>query len=295
MTTPWTEVADPSSEFAVGAPLKSEHGLIWYKNPIAIAEGADGAPRSSTRSIHPGGSELDGVLTNATSISTAGIYDLTSFTRSSALSLPFATVLRVNGNLSLSSTITVATHTAGDALFGQMLGCVSGGNGVGDGGGGSASQGGAGSGTAGAGLQSTFAGGRHLWAFLRMLLGGVSGAGTNGGGGLLLIVHGNADFTGGTINANGSDGAGNGGGGAGSITVIATGTITGGTFNAKGGTATGSAGPGGGGLIQLVASAFSGTQTTSVIAGTGGAGGAQPGLATSSTLTDAQINALVTR
>jgi hypothetical protein len=223
--TAWTDVPVPSTEFAIGASVKSEHGLLFYNNPIAMAEGATGAPRFSTKGIHPGGSETDGALTNSTTIAGVGAVDFTSFTRSSALSLLSSTIIRVNGNLSLSAAITVGTHDARKTRLAQMVGAVSAGDGVGNGGGGSASDGGAGSGTAGLGLQQTFSSGSLLrhWSFARLLIGGLSGAATEGGGGLILIVHGDADFTGGTINANGADGGANGGGG-GAFAGLATST-----------------------------------------------------------------------
>jgi hypothetical protein len=65
---------------------------------------------------------------------------------------------------------------------------------------------------------------------------------------------------------------GSGGGGAGTIIIICNGTIHNGTFLADGGdggNSVGDGGGGGGGLICLVAAAFTGAQTRSVLGGTG--------------------------
>lgn len=315
--TAWTEIADPTTTFGVGKPITSEHGQLFYNNPKAMAEGATGAPRFSTRGIHPGGSETDGALTNATTITGIGFADFTSFTRSSALSVPSASVIRVNGDLTLSAAITVGSCDHSAWLSAELAGFVRGemgSTGVAstEGGVGAASIGNGGiecNGKLGArGRNSTLL---RPWSSLRGIVGGpcvdlaTYTTRASGGGGLILIVHGNADFTGGTITADGTAGTGSngsGGGGGGSIIVICTGTITGGTFNARGGTGQNSGvnnkgGGGGGGLIQLVASAFSGTQTVSVAGGsaTSGATAGASGLSGSLTLTEAQINALVTR
>lgn len=286
-------------------------------NPIAIAEGATGAPRTSTRAIHPGGSETDGALNDATTITGLGFSDFTTFTRTASLSLPEASVIRVNGDLSLSAAITVGTCDYATWLSADLIGCSRGELGIYD----TGPNGGSGGGSIGNGGTSSnlVLGGRgrnasllRAWSSGRSLVGGPCVRLSDfyllggGGGSLVLIVHGNADFTGGSITADGGNSAGStggGGGGGGSIIVIATGTITGGTFNARGGNGNhlgggGYGGGGGGGLVQLVASAFSGTQTTAVTAGTyagGGANGATAGTASSVTLTEAQINALVTR
>lgn len=78
------------------------------------------------------------------------------------------------------------------------------------------------------------------------------GAGGNGGGAIVLIVSGNLDMTGGTINVSGNDGSaaagangGGGGGGAGGVIVLAyTGTYTSGTLTVAGGTGGAGAGTG---------------------------------------------------
>ena len=158
----------------------------------------------------------------------------------------------------------------------------------------------------------------RFWAQRRPYLGGngnlTSGGNAGfewgpGGGCVILIIEGNLDATGGTIDVSGQDtndfgGGGNqpGGGGGGLLLVIATGSITNGTYKSDGGNANeggfGNGGGGGGGFIQLVAASFVGTQTFSVAGGTSNGGGNWPGVAgqsNSATLTRDQIRTLLQR
>lgn len=323
----WTSV-DVSVSIIVGAPITFELGRIWYNNPIAIAEGAAGAPRISPRAIHPGGAEIDGAFGDGDPAPTAhGFYEYEALTLTVAKTFPAFSFVRCNGDSSLANVITVSTASAAASAAGQIANALigsssvegdtgtgffssAGGGSVGAGGGRSNGGGGPYGGTPGTDISQI----HRFFSMRRGLLGGIAAAitgaspiaATLGGGCLFLIVHGDLDLTGGTINANGANGASNGnnstgGGGGGMIVIICTGTITGGTFNAKGGDgATGGSstgGGGGGGAVILVASAFAGTQTISVLGGNGpGAadnGGA--GFSQSVTLTEAQINGLLLR
>jgi hypothetical protein len=103
-------------------------------------------------------------------------------------------------------------------------------------------------------------------------------------GALLNVKGGDADDIGGGAN----DG---GGGGGGSARAVAAGTITDGTINANGGDTVDNNSSGGGGLAAFVASAFSGTQTTTAV----GPDGATDGTTVAAALTSAQIQALEQR
>jgi len=134
-------------------------------------------------------------------------------------------------------------------------------------------------------------------------------AAASGAGGSVTSITAGAGLTGGTITADGGHtndfGAGSiqpGGGGAGSVIIICTGTITGGTVNCRGGNANeggfGYGGGGGGGYIQLVATAYTGTQTLTVTGGSSQGGGGSSGAAgysLSTTLTRDQIRTILQR
>jgi hypothetical protein len=322
--TAWTPI-DPSTEFVVGKAITFEHGRLWFNNPIAIAEGADGAPRISRRAIQPGGAEIDGLFDDASTPPTAGFSELTGIALTTPKTFPFLSIIRVNGNVSLSSTLTISGATEAQRLAAQLAGAVAGFPGEANfAGGGTADGAAAGGGSIGAGgngangITQTSIGGigrnaallRRLWLSRIPILGGPGGNGSAigglGGGCLLLIVNGDCDFTGGTITANGVNGAtgssnGSGAGGGGSIIVICTGAITNGTFNARGGSATGVTGSrpggGGGGYVALVASDFLGSQTISVAGGTATAPATigAAGVAQTETLSEAEINGVLLR
>ncbi len=321
--TDWTPI-DPITEFVVGKAITFEHGRLWYNNPIAIAEGADGAPRISRRAIQPGGAEIDGAFGDGDTAPTAGASELTGINLTVPKTFPFISMIRVNGDVSLSSTLTISTATDAQRTAAELIAAIIGRPGAEainttihtGSGAGSIGAGGVGSPNSfsilapgGTGRNAALL--RRIWLSRLPILGGKGGPasatpGGDGGGALILVVNGNCDFTGGTIDANGANGASSGshqsgGAGGGSIIVICTGTITNGTFNAKGGNGAVSggsrAGAGGGGYIGLVASDFIGSQVLSVAGGTttapGGAGAA--GATETETLTEAEINGILLR
>lgn len=313
----------PSTRFAVKKPIDFELMAALYNNPLAIAEGATGAPRINRRAITPGGSEIDGVIDNASVMPTLpGFYEWDSLTLTTPKTLPCATIIRIDSNVVLSTTLTVsavdaANRAALETYFRAVSGTagVAGGNNTGTGGGGSVGAGGAGTHTAG-GAGKAIAGLRRTWLNFLPILGGnggtANGVTVNGGGSIILMINGNLDMSGGgVINAKGADGfdggtVGPGGGGGGSIIVVCNGTITGGTFNADGGgggdSNTERGGGGGGGYVALIAAAFAGVQTKTAAGGAplggGGGGGALSGSAgtvETETLLEGQINGLLLR
>ena len=268
-----------------------------------------------------GGSSVDGSLSQSSVLSNVGYYDFDSMNVSAPLSIPPATIIRINGDATLSSTLTVNMRTLLSSISAsyensmiELMGGIFGNDGevagsIGGGGGsiGAGTAGGSGAGGAAKDISAMFR------AFASkshgMLLGGNGGGGSNGasggdfgrgGGALVLIVDGNCNFTGGTITANGGmnnnlgpGGATPGGGAGGSITIICTGTLTGGTFTTTAGYNSNiNAGAGAGGFIQLVASAFAGTQTTSVVGALSAGAGA---VKTYGGLTASQIRRLIQR
>lgn len=306
----------PNSDIDPESPVNTSLMTRLRDNPEGIAAADSGAPRNVRKSIAIGGSDADGSLSNATTLTGIGFHEYDSFTRTTSLSVPAVSIIRVTGSLTLSSTVTVDNVSAAIQRAAQLFGAVSGSGGTdgsagnGGGGGGSIGAGGVGNGASaagGAGISATFS---RLFAGRIPLLGGIGGDGdgaggdgSGGGGSLILLVRGNCVFTGGTITANGAagDSNGDGAGGGGSIIVVCAGTVTDGTFNAAGGaggSGSGSldGGGGGGGLVQLVATAFAGSQTFNVAGGSSAHGGGGNGAAGSSgsfTLTEPQINALM--
>lgn len=291
-----------NSEIDPESPVTESLTQRFRDNPIAIAEGDSAAPRINPAAISIGGKGADGVLNNSTTISLSGFLDFAGgAVRSTALTLPLCTIIRINGNFTLSGVISVAKRSLTDAtniadaqrlvdLLDVKVAPDAENNGANTGFGG---------GCFGAG--NPYANGAFgnpalvakWWIQRRLFLGGNGGLRSGGAGGrewgpgggaVMLIVEGDLDATGGEINANGLDtdnlgpgGNNPGGGGGGSVIVICTGTITNGTFKAKGGISNvggnGLGGAGGGGLVQLIASAFLGTQTIDVSGGASYAAG----------------------
>jgi hypothetical protein len=68
--TDWTE-ADLNG-FLPGEPITAAKALLWYENPIAIAEGADGAPKIAATALEGNKLQAFGATTN----SWAGLSDL---------------------------------------------------------------------------------------------------------------------------------------------------------------------------------------------------------------------------
>lgn len=312
--TAWTELS--LSAIFTKKPITYEQGRAFFNNPKAIAEGSTGAPRINPRAIAPGGSRVDGTFTNASTAPTyPGIYEYDAITLSIAKTFPYLSLLRVDGDVTISNTLSLSVGDDSEFTKAQAFDILRGNNGPSGTttcpGGASIGYGGTdtGSGTPPAGRDVT--GLSRLWAKKRPFVGGRSGPTSlshlgRGGGGLLLIIHGNLIMTGGTIDATGQTGettSGNhaGGGGGGSIIVICTGTITGGTFKAEGGVGSGgggtASGGGGGGYVALVASAYAGTQTISVAGGVGNGSATDGGVGYSETvtLTEPEINGLVLR
>jgi len=319
-----TYTAITNAEIDPESPVTESLVQRLRDNPIAISEGEPNAPKINPAAISIGGKGADGVLNNATVFSNPGFYDFEGGAiRSAALALPVASIIRINGDFTLSATatvskrsLTVGTNTTEKAQISDLMdakfGADGGDNGVTIGYGGNAFGLGGGPSLGPAnGSPSTVA---KYWITRRLYLGGNGGLTSGGGGGtewgpgggaLLLLVDGDFIATGGTILANGSEtndlGAGPnnpGGGGGGSIVVICTGTITGGTFRAEGGISnyggSGTGGAGGGGLVQLIASAFSGSQTITVNGGSGFVAGAA-GYSNSLTLDADYIRTLLQR
>jgi hypothetical protein len=312
----------PDADIEPDQPIKSSTAFALRDNLTAVIEGDASAPKITSRTISPGGSQADGACIDATAFPGPGFFDFSTFTITAPKTMPFATFIRVDGNATLSSVLTVRRTFASADNERAWLACLGGAapdesetevtvgaRGTG-GGGGVVGDGGDGDG----GTLTDGALGLHAdslvraWAARRALVGGNAGnsAGANGGAGggfLVLVVNGDLDATGGTINASGANGNtsganASGGGGGGCIIIICTGTITGGTYNVSGGNGgndTGDGGGGGGGLVILVATGFAGTRTKTVTGGTGpGAatdGGA--GASVESALTAGQINALL--
>ncbi len=325
MTTAWTPI-DTLTAFAVGKPITFEHGRLWYNNPIAIAEGADGAPRISRRAIQPGGSGIEGLFNDGSvAPSQAGFYEYEGINLAVPKAFPFISHIRVNGDVALADSLSITPATVAQLSLAQWFNAHVGNGGqasgssseVGTGGGGSIGNGGQGDGTnvqEGGGAGKAISGLKRVWLNRLPILGGrggiTAGGGGNfygrGGGCLILIVAGDLDMTGGTLDASGGLGLGDGshasgGGGGGSLIVICTGTITNGTFRAKGGDGRNNVGinggGGGGGYIALVASDFVGVQTLDVTGGDGpdSAASGTPGFSETETLTEAEINGLLLR
>ena len=277
-------------------------------NPIAMAEGDPVAPRINPAAISIGGKGSDGVFNNATTITGGpGFYDFASVSRSTNITLPVYTVMRVAGNSTWSGVVTLPTLS--DTLETrlqekdkcEMLGAILGADAdtTGDGGG---SYGGDGlfAFNVGLGTRGRKIGAYNYWSSRRAVVGGVGDIGSSargGGGALVLVVEGNLDLTGCSVIANGQVSApGNkGGSGAGSIIIVATGTITGGTFTAKGGASQGAGAAGGSGVVQLVCSGFLGSQTIDVAGVSSGGTTSEAGLSSSITMSADFIRTLFQR
>lgn len=248
-----------------------------------------------------GGSRADGLLTNAWAPTLPGYYDFDGSAPSvlsSGRALPYFTCLRHQGDLTISATQTLDKIARADITSAEAFGLVFGNQGGDDDGSGSGGSlyggGGANAGAGGNAGRTTgggFGGGARdyanllrWWVTKSFPAGGVggdsSGLGGSTGGVCIIMVEGDLDMTGGTINAAGGTaaGAGGGGGAGGTIIALCTGTLTGGTFVVSGGAANNSqnGGGGGGGVVALVASAFAGSQTFTKTGGSGGHGGGNP-------------------
>lgn len=290
---------DTAADLGVDKPLLSSHQIAMYENPIAIAEGDPTAPSINPAALFLGGKGGDGNFNDAAALSGLGFFEFLDMEITAAKNIPAVSIIRIAGDASLSDVLTVATLSATYATAQAqrraaelLLRAVSGE---------SRSNGGCCIGVSSGGTGISIASLRNAWAALRPLIGGdgnnaAAGFETPGGGALILLIEGDFDCTGGTINANGYNGTGSGahGSGGGSILVICTGEIINGTFNAKGGNGLGAGDGGGGGMIQLVATSYSGTQTMSASGGTGSPS-ATAGYTDKATLTRDQIRTMLQR
>lgn len=305
-----------NAEVNPDSPITESLATRWRDNPIAIIEGASGAPRATSRIITPGGAASDGTFVNGTTLTIPGYFDFASMLITANKTLPMVSNIRLDGNSSLSATLSargrIAT-TPANSVTASAWSSLSGGDGTfaspsGCGGGGAVGNGSAGNGggTAGAGGHiDNFS--RYI-CLKRFVLGGYGGyfasTALAGGGSTFIFVHGDLDMTGGTIDCAGDDSYNggatvNGPGGGGSIFIAVTGELKGGTFLARGGNGFNSgaqiSGNGGGGYVCLMAGSYNGSQTIDVSAGTGGFSASQAGSSDTYTLTEAQINAMLLR
>ncbi len=322
--TAWTVLTD--GQILADRPITQSQGRALRDNVSALAEGASGAPTILRDAISIGSSGVDGVFNNGAAPSLSGIYEFSTFDLTAARTFQPISILRINGHFNLSNVITAGKATGTDAqnALADALGVSRGLVGLtfvnGPGGGSSVGDGGICNGsTAVGGVPLNLA--SRWWAMRRGLVGGpgfcMTGTGLGasfGGGCLIILVHGDADLTGGTLDASAAAntaGTGNhaeAGGGGGSVIFICDGTVTNGTFKAKGGVGTTngssgySCGGGAGGYVGVVAAAYAGAQTFDVTAGLGstaGGGGAitaaTAGFSEQITLTEKQINGLIFR
>lgn len=292
MTAVWTNI--PDAWVAANAPVTTQLMTALRDNVEGFAYGVTGAPNMQTSMLAPGGSGADGALINATTMTAPGYYDFTTGTVTTAKALPWFSVLRFQGNLTLSATLTVDAVPANvdPLLFGVRLGNAGAeatADTLGSGGGGHHGAGGEGSNTGAAGgAARSLSSLKRWWLSKDIPTGGPGGAGYLGssvaarpGGVCVIIVGGNLVMTGGTITAPGAIGASaasgaGGGAGGGTVIVLCAGTITGGTILVPGGAggsevsgANTDGGGGSGGAAVMVAPAWAGSQTLTAAGGSG--------------------------
>jgi hypothetical protein len=301
--TAWTTLTDAS--LSIGKPLTYLIARAFRDNVLALAEGAAGAPAIAPGAIGIGGSGVDGSMGNGFSFSGPGFYDFTDITLSTSKTFPYYSVIRSQGNVTISSTITIDNPVAAEFLantstFPTDLFALSRGPSGSTAGYGSAGAGGNGTGGHTGGVANPLVTCRYFQRqSLKAIFGGATSFGSYfGGGALILIADGNVTLTGATISANGQNGSVNAGGaGGGSIIIISSGTITGGTLNCVGGNGNtgGGTGGGGGGLVGRYAPTVTGGTVS--VAGGAGNGAGNPGSAginsTLTGLTPGQIRTLV--
>lgn len=295
-----TEI-DPESPFTESLALR------YRDNPIAMIQGASGAPRATSKIITPGGSDVDGAVVDGTTFAnTPGFYDVSSIVWTVDKILPWITKMRVNGNASFRNLATppvisclrpyhsVMTEVDQQAII-DIFNGLGGTYGVfhaGDdsaGGGGAIGAGGnshAGAlGGPGAILAAAFNGTNRAMLLRKVLVGGNTSNGasiggsptTRGGGHLSLMVNGDLDLRDCTISVAGPNGESNGagGGGGGSLYIFCNGTVihNANTFLLANGGNGDPGGPGehggggGGGVVGVFAKAFTGAAMTRSVAG----------------------------
>jgi hypothetical protein len=114
----WTTIPDSSIE--PGKPIRSIDGLALRDNPVAIAEGAVGAPKIAAAALKTGNNERDWVLarTSAADVGAVGTYAFLGSTNLTAVapgstkagsSLRYASVLK---------TTSTWSGTTPDAAYG---------------------------------------------------------------------------------------------------------------------------------------------------------------------------------
>ena len=303
-------------------------------NPIAMIQGASGAPRATSKIITPGGSDKDGILNDAVgALTLPGFFDWTNIELAADRAIPWISKFRVNGNVEIATGKTLRcvrpnAISADEAEIIALYNAIAGANSAA----GASDTGGAGGCVAAGGRSRTtlgssgsaggargvspnaFSNSYSSFILRRVLLGGSGGLvagsvpGGGGGGHLCMLVNGDMELTGATIDCSGANGTGGaseagGGGGGGCLIIICNGNIHDGTFLAMGGNGANSGsqcgGGGGGGLIILVAASFTGFQAKTVTGGTisGGSGPAAAGtngLAMANlTLTEEIINSIM--
>ena len=234
---------DVSAEIAIDKAIRASTHQKMFDNFSALAGGDPGAPRISRRAIHPGGAEIDGIHNDLSGdLALEGYYEWDALHLTGARTFPWLSRHRVNGDCVIAGVVTVDGVTP-DVLankapaFHAVIG-RNGRGGEGGGGGGSVGSGGHGSWPTNpyplGGEGINISGFQRYWAGLPFWLGGIGGGAddfhtdpSNGGGCVILIVHGDVDMTGGTIYARGANGSGGsysasapGGGGGGGIIVI---------------------------------------------------------------------------
>jgi len=121
-----TYTAIPDADIDPDKPIKSSTAYAFRDNLLAVIEGDATAPKITSRTISPGGSQADGACTNATSFPGAGFYDFSTLTISSPKTLPFATFIRIDGNATLSSVLTAARTFASATSEGSQIAALGG-------------------------------------------------------------------------------------------------------------------------------------------------------------------------
>lgn len=292
-----TYIAISNPEVAPDAPITTSLMTRLRDNPLAIQEGDPTAPSISMAAIAQGGKGADGALVNGTTLTGAGWFDFSSITLTTAKTIPFISFLRAAGSSVISAALSAAWKAEvapdGGTVTNQVNAAML--------------MHGVTQRSGSAGAIADASGVNRPWlARGWMTVGGytVPGAAVHwgrGGGVMVLLVEGDLDMTGGTLDCSGEDGdnlgggAGNSdGGGGGTLLVLVTGILTNGTYKANGGANLNGAGTGGtGGNIQLIASSYVGTQTTNVAGGSGGSPAA--GLAVKTTMSRDVIRTMIQR
>lgn len=316
MTT-YSTISD--TEIDVNSPITTSLTTKYRNNLTAVLEGDSTSPGLQLNGLQIGGSGRD--ADPAAIPTNGGIHTLAGLTDNTGGSIASVTIIMVKGDVDLSgATITVPTadvaNSETDRLLLDLCRGVRAENGE---------LGQSSAGTGGTGLDSV----PYIIRYPRPTIGGEGGgtvisgsggggagygdggngsgtssgsaAGGSGGGSLVLLVEGDCDLSSCTITANGATGGTNssaagGGGGGGTIKVFCTGTLTltSAVITANGGAGgnnTSDGGGGGGGIVYLagVTVTGSGTLTANGGSGPGSATDGSAGLATSATLTIAQI------